>query len=192
MSESKPTLPKNATLPDRLARIERLETELLRKAAASIEKGFTIYHADWFVMGAIRRTIAQSNGFRGLISARNVLCAAALLRMQLDTWDRLNTLPESWRTKLEEWRAIYLIHDMSDGKNYVGSAYGEDNLDHRWAEYVRTGGHGGNVQLRGREPNNFLFSILELVGPSMPMEEVVEIERSWMLRLHTRTGGLNS
>jgi hypothetical protein len=107
-------------------------------------------------------------------------------------WAELQTLPESWKAKLREWRAIYLINDISYGKNYVGSAYGEDNLDLRWAEYVRTGGHGGNAQLRGREPNNFRFSILELVGPSMPMEEVVEIERSWMLRLHTRTGGLNS
>ncbi len=107
-------------------------------------------------------------------------------------WAELQTLPESWKAKLREWRAIYLIHDMSDGKNYIGSAYGEDNLDHRWAEYVRTGGHGGNVQLRGREPNNFRFSIHELVGPSMPMEEVVDIEWSWMLRLHTRTSGLNS
>lgn len=106
-------------------------------------------------------------------------------------WAELQTLPESWKAKLREWRAIYLIHDTCDGKNYVGSAYGEDNLDHRWAEYVRTGGHGGNVQLRGREPNNFRFSILELVGPSMPKEEVVEIEQSWMLRLHTRTDGLN-
>lgn len=107
-------------------------------------------------------------------------------------WAELQTLAESWKAKLREWRAIYLIHDMSDGKNYIGSAYGEDNLDHRWAEYVRTGGHGGNVQLRGRSPDNFRFSILELVGPSMPMEEVVEIERSWMLRLHTPISGLNS
>ncbi len=107
-------------------------------------------------------------------------------------WADLQTLPESWKAKLREWRAIYLIHDMNDGKNYVGSAYGEDNLAIRWATYAMSG-HGGNVRLRGRDPNNFRFSILELVGPSMPMVEVVEIEQSWMRRLHTRAdGGLNS
>lgn len=108
------------------------------------------------------------------------------------TWEELKTLPESWKDKLKEWRAIYLIQDISDGKYYVGSAYGDDNLDHRWAEYARTG-HGGNVQLREpRDPKNFRFSILELVGPSMPKDEVIAIEQSWMLRLQTRTDGLNS
>ena len=106
-------------------------------------------------------------------------------------WAELQTLPESWKAKLREWRAIYLIHDTNDGKDYVGSASGEDNLAARWATYAVTG-HGGNVQLRARDPNSFRFTILELVGPSMPKDEVVEIERSWMLRLHTRTGGLNS
>jgi hypothetical protein len=37
-------------------------------------------------------------------------------------WAELQTVPESWKAKLREWRAIYLIHDIGDGKNYVGSA----------------------------------------------------------------------
>lgn len=107
------------------------------------------------------------------------------------TYAELKTLPHSWKAKLEEWRAIYLVHDTTDGKNYVGAAYSEDNLDHRWAEYARTG-HGGNVELVGRKYENFRFSVLELVGPSMPPLEVIRIEQSWMLRLHTRVDGLNT
>jgi hypothetical protein len=112
---------------------------------------------------------------------REVVCA----------WAELKTLPDSWRATLRQWRAIYLIHDVSDGKTYVGSAYGEENVDDRWAAYAATG-HGGNAELRSRDPRNFRFSILELVGPSMPGVEVIAIEGSWKRRLHTLfPNGLN-
>jgi hypothetical protein len=107
------------------------------------------------------------------------------------TREQLKTLPERWRLTLRQWRAIYLVHDMTDGKNYVGSAYGEENLNHRWAEYAKTG-DGGNVELIGRKYENFRFSILERIGDDMPPEEVTEREQSWMLRLHTRVDGLNT
>lgn len=107
------------------------------------------------------------------------------------TYAELKTLPKRWRDRLKEWRAIYLVHDTTDGKNYVGSAYGDENLDQRWAEYARTG-HGGNVELIGRKYENFRFSILEIVGHNMPPEELEAIEQSWMLRLHTRVDGLNT
>jgi len=93
MSEDQPTLPEHATLADRMTMIERLETELLRNAAGSIDwKGAAISHSDMFVMGAVRRTLAQSKGFRDLIATRNFPCAAAILRMQIDTAMRLNAL----------------------------------------------------------------------------------------------------
>ena len=40
------------------------------------------------------------------------------------TWEQLKVLPTPWKSKLSEWRAIYYIFDESDGKGYVGSAYG--------------------------------------------------------------------
>jgi hypothetical protein len=51
------------TLADRIGRIEKLESELMRKAVASVGKPADISHADMFVMGALRRTLAQSQGF---------------------------------------------------------------------------------------------------------------------------------
>jgi hypothetical protein len=39
-------------------------------------------------------------------------------------WDELGILPACWRLALSQWRGIYLIFDQSDGKGYVGSAYG--------------------------------------------------------------------
>lgn len=80
------------TLTDRLARIEQLENELVRKCAGILGTGAAVSHADFFVLGALRRTLAQARGFRDLIVARNFPCAAAILRLQIDTAMRVNAL----------------------------------------------------------------------------------------------------
>ena len=92
---------------------------------------------------------------------------------------------------MSQWRGVYLIHDRSDGKAYVGSAYGEENLLGRWRNHAPTG-HGGNKLLRRRDPANFRFSILERVSPDAAPADVVRLEASWKERLHTRSpSGLN-
>ena len=108
------------------------------------------------------------------------------------TYAELALLPPSWRQRLTEWRGIYLIFDESDSRSYVGSAYGRENLLGRWETYARNG-HGGNRDLRGRDPKNFRFTILERVAPDSPPDEVIAKENSWKLRLHTRAPfGLNA
>lgn len=82
------------------------------------------------------------------------------------TWDELKILPTKWKTALREWRGIYFIFDASDGKGYVGSAYGSDNILGRWRDYAASR-HGGNKQLRRRDPGSFRFSILQRVSPDM-------------------------
>jgi hypothetical protein len=107
------------------------------------------------------------------------------------TWNQLRVLPSRWKAALAEWRAIYYIFDTSDGKGYVGSAYGADNLLGRWLNYAASG-HGGNRLLRGRDQQNFCFTILERVSPDMDNEEVIRLESTWKDRLHTRApAGLN-
>lgn len=106
-------------------------------------------------------------------------------------WTQLEFLPSRWRAALAEWRGIYLIIDQSDGRQYVGSAYGRENILQRWREYSRTG-HGGNKHLRVRDPKHFRFSILQRVSPDAPDADVIEIEQSWKSRLRTRhPDGLN-
>ncbi len=108
------------------------------------------------------------------------------------TWQELQVLPVSWRAAFAEWRGVYFIYDRNDGKGYVGSAYGRQNLLGRWLNYASSG-HGGNRLLRSRDPQNFLFTILQRVSPDMPDDEVVAIEQSWKIRLHTLTpNGLNN
>jgi hypothetical protein len=106
-------------------------------------------------------------------------------------WRELALLPTSWRTALSHWRGIYLIIDESDGKQYVGSAYGSENILQRWIGYARTG-HGGNKLLRTRNPNAFRFSILQRVAPDLDDASVIAIENTWKDRLNSRApGGLN-
>lgn len=107
------------------------------------------------------------------------------------TWEELSMIPSGWRAKLSEWRAIYFIRDTSDGKGYVGSAYGNTNLLGRWQNYAAKG-DGGNRLLRHRDPKNFRFSILQRVSPDMEAPDVINLENSWKLRLHSRhPAGLN-
>ncbi len=106
-------------------------------------------------------------------------------------WEELGILPAHWRVALSQWRGIYYIFDASDGKSYVGSAYGDKNILGRWLNYS-TSGHGGNSQLRKRNPENFHFSILQRVSPDMDVDEVIQLEAAWKTRLHTRAPhGLN-
>jgi hypothetical protein len=107
-------------------------------------------------------------------------------------WEQLSVLPTPWKAKLREWRGIYYIFDTLDGKGYVGSAYGEDNLLGRWQKYAKRG-DGGNRLLRPpRDPRNFRFTILQLDAPNREKNDVIGLETSWKKRLHTRQPyGLN-
>ncbi|MBU1210528.1 MAG: GIY-YIG nuclease family protein [Alphaproteobacteria bacterium] len=115
----------------------------------------------------------------------------------LPKWDELvlsrtdlATLPPTWAAALSQWRGIYYVVDEVDGRGYVGCAYGEDNIYGRWREYARNG-HGNNVGLLDRAEHDLLFSILQRVSPDMDPADVMALEASWKLRLHTRKLGLN-
>lgn len=105
-------------------------------------------------------------------------------------WSELSFLPKSWQASLREWRGVYLIFDEDSCRNYVGSAYGVDNILGRWMSYAQSG-HGGNRDLKGRNPSNFRFSILQRVSPDLSSEDVIQLEASWKRRLHTIEFGLN-
>ena len=106
-------------------------------------------------------------------------------------WDELGVLPTRWKSALSQWRGIYYIFDVFDGKGYVGSAYGESNLLGRWLNYAASG-HGGNALLRKRDPRHFRFTILQRVSPDMDPNDVIRLEGTWKERLHTRPPyGLN-
>lgn len=106
-------------------------------------------------------------------------------------WEELGVLSPSWSSKLAEWRGVYYIFDSHDGKGYIGSASGAENLLGRWKDYAASG-HGGNALLKNRDARNFRFTILQRVSPDEDPWEVNRLEGTWKKRLHTRTpDGLN-
>lgn len=106
------------------------------------------------------------------------------------SWAELSILPNKWRETLRQWRGIYYIFDDTDGKGYVGAAYGKDNILGRWDIHAASGGDA--VLLRKRSPEHFHFSILERVSPDEKADAVIERERNWKVRLGTRSPlGLN-
>lgn len=106
-------------------------------------------------------------------------------------WNQLAALPRTWQARLREWRGVYYIFDITDSRGYVGSACGKDNILGRWRNYA-VSGHGGNKLLRRRNRDNLRFTILQTLARDTEPKEVIEQERKWKLRLHTRAPlGLN-
>jgi len=106
---------------------------------------------------------------------------------------------KDWRNVLSAIRGVYLITDLHTGKLYVGSAYGEDGIWGRWAEYVATGGHGGNKSLRELVAQDgyyaskfFQFSILMLLPKTVTAEEAISKEQLFKRKLGSNSFGLNN
>lgn len=105
-------------------------------------------------------------------------------------------LYENWHTALSSVYAIYLIVDTTDGKQYVGSAYGAGGLLDRWKCYVDTK-HGGNkkmMQLLNAYPERFKgfqFSVLQILPKTITSEEVVRLESLYKAKFQSITFGLN-
>lgn len=96
----------------------------------------------------------------------------------------------SWCTALSSVIGIYLITDTRDGRHYVGKADGAENIFQRWAAYAGNG-HGGNVELRNRDPSSFRLSVLRVFDPMTPTREVDADESHFKHALDSRRHGLN-
>jgi len=103
-----------------------------------------------------------------------------------------------WKAALSNVKGVYLISDKSNGKQYVGSAYGGVGFWGRWSVYMQTG-HGGNDELvalvKTKGPKyareNFRFSVLEVMASLTPDDVVIKREGHWKEALLTRAHGYN-
>ncbi|HHO0788468.1 GIY-YIG nuclease family protein [Aeromonas allosaccharophila] len=96
----------------------------------------------------------------------------------------------SWVNALSSVNGVYLIKHKADGRLYVGSAYGKDGILGRWTSYARSG-HAGNKLLKGLDPHQFEFSILEISPSTMSADDVIARENRWKECLGSREFGLN-
>ena len=104
----------------------------------------------------------------------------------------------TWIGALKNVKAVYVITDTSNGKLYIGSAYGTGGLLNRWNKYV-TNLTGENkefeVLVKEKEesyiPNNFKYSILEIFDTKTKDEYILERENYWKNVFETRNFGMN-
>ncbi|MDD3033656.1 MAG: GIY-YIG nuclease family protein [Bacteroidales bacterium] len=112
------------------------------------------------------------------------------------SWQELNRVieKENWKTALQNQKGVYLLTDKSNGKHYVGSAYGENMILGRWLAYIKTG-HGGNAGLRALSfdyiKENFMYSILDLYRSTTDDQIIIERESWWKEVLQSRRFGYN-
>ena len=102
-----------------------------------------------------------------------------------------------WYTALSNVKAVYLILDVKNGQQYVGSAYGNRGLLERWECYVDTF-HGNNKLMREvicDHPDRyqfFQFSILQIFSMSTPDDIIINAESLWKRKLGTKEYGMNA
>ncbi len=99
-----------------------------------------------------------------------------------------------WKAALYSVKGVYLIMDKSNGKKYVGSAYGADGVWSRWSCYIGNG-HGGHsneltqlIKVKGKEyaRQNFRFSLLEYRPMKTDDTEIIARENYWKEALLSR------
>lgn len=95
--------------------------------------------------------------------------------------------PEGWKKTLENVKGVYVITDKSNGKRYVGSAYGDYGIWSRWNDYIIGTRHGGNDELtkliakKGPDyaKENFKFSLLEYRSMKVDDKDIIKRETYW-------------
>ncbi len=100
----------------------------------------------------------------------------------------------TWKTALENQKGVYLITDKSNGKLYVGSAYGDSMIHGRWNQYIKNG-HGGNVNLKALTfshiQEHFSYSILDIYKSTTDDSVIINRESWWKDTLLSRKHGYN-
>jgi hypothetical protein len=103
---------------------------------------------------------------------------------------KVPALPPSWIAVLKSAKGVYLLTCPKTKEQYVGSASGTDGFWGRWMVYAANS-HGGNIQLKSREPSDYQVSILEVAGGNATDAEIIQAEDLWKQKLQSREMGLN-
>jgi len=169
-------------LDESLPYIGRLKVILKRPGRAKVMNLENYYHK--FTVAEILPYAYTGEAFRGYdsISIRFSMLESIFAIQRAD-----------WKAALENMKGVYLITDMSNGKRYVGSAYGVTGIWSRWESYIFTG-HGYNDELTNLigkygldyARQHFRFALLE--QRTMKTDDLVIIQREkyWKDVLLTR------
>ena len=115
---------------------------------------------------------------------------------------------KTWKEALSRVYGVYVITDMKNGKQYVGSAYGENGIYGRWKTYLESG-YDNDEKENGEYPNkelkklvkakdlkyiqeNFQYAILEIFPMNeLGKEKALNREKYWKTVLKTKEHGYN-
>lgn len=79
-----------AQLQKSLNRLEDFKKDQIELAKRMIEAyDGAMYSVDLYIAGALNRSEALSEGFKSLLKSKNLICAGAILRLQIDTAIRI-------------------------------------------------------------------------------------------------------
>ena len=95
------------------------------------ETGSPMFTLDFVMVGAVKRSMSLAAGLKSMVESRNMVCARALLRLQIDTLSRLRAYtyvehPEKLARAVIGGDEIYK-HKCKDGK-VLKDAYLVDRL----------------------------------------------------------------
>jgi hypothetical protein len=102
-----------------------------------------------------------------------------------------------WHAALSAVKGIYVVTNTVDGTAYIGKAAGVRGFLGRWIEYVKSGGHGNNVELRRKVladqtyVRGLRWSILHVLPADTPDAEIDALETLAKRKLGTRIVPLN-
>lgn len=99
-----------------------------------------------------------------------------------------------WKAALSSIKGVYVIFDKSNGRKYVGSAYGDSGIWSRWSCYIGTG-HGWNDELTALIKDhgydyaikNFRVALLEYRPMKTDDQVIFDRESYWKEVLLSRT-----
>lgn len=189
MSEADEALPEGPSLAMRLAAIESLEFEIIRKGHKGLEIASSISTGHFYAVGVLKRTLAQAAGFRMLIDARNFQSAAGLLRMQIDSAMRMNALAlvEDSKLLLDTWMDGKAINKLKSSEgSQLSDAYLRKKLSdkHPWVNGIYEDA-SGFVHFSGKhfftsiakmdEANHVVHFQISGTDPQKPESEYFEI-----------------
>ena len=135
-----------------LENLRRYERELLNLEMAVLRAyGGTLYPLDLMAAAGAKRALAQATGFRHMIETRNLVCAGALLRLQVDTALRFYAAfrvesPHDFAMQVFDGAEIRNLKDRHGHKmtdKYLVSCLVDESPDNAWIErvYKETSGY---------------------------------------------------
>ena len=170
--------PHSHSLEESLARLDQVDKAHLELWKQMLEAyGGALYGMDLLAAGALNRSKAQFAGFRQLVDAKNLICAGALLRLQLDTALRFHAAflveqPHEFALAVLDGKRVRDLKDR-DGKRMT-DAYLVEKLrqEFDWVPrvYERTSGY---VHL----------SATHLLSAMEPTEGASDSERSITIKI---------